>query len=71
MSEKFDEWDLEALNLDHGTVDGVRYCHLPYAPGGGKCRRCEAEKKLAQLGYILLPRRSRISKLLHELADLL
>ena len=68
MSDKLTDLDIEALSLNHGTVNGVRNCENP-PPGWGRCRRCEAEKKLAQLGFVR-KQPSRLSTLLRELADL-
>lgn len=45
-----DVFDAEALSLDHGTIDGRRTCGEHWAPG--KCRRCEAERKLAEMGFV-------------------
>ncbi len=81
MVEKFDELDAEALYLGHGTVDGREAPKdadgLCLQDSHGACRRCNAERKLRELGFKRDPlvtgavERSRLSKLLHQLADVL
>lgn len=63
MKSATTDWDIEALSLDHGTIDSVRCCSK------GSCRRCNAEQKLAAMGFVR-KKRSRLSQLLHELADM-